>query len=452
MINLYFSFIIYLMRIHLIAIGGSIMHNMALALQKQGHIISGSDDKIFEPSKSRLKKYDLLPKKIGWYPKKISNDLDIIILGMHAKRDNPELIKAQELNLPIYSFPEYIFKHSKNKKRIVISGSHGKTSVTSMIMHVLKNLNVNFDYLVGAKIDGFERMVKLTEDAPIIILEGDEYLSSCINKNPKFHLYQPDIAVLTGIAWDHINVFKTFEDYVEQFRIFKNMVKDVLIYCSKDQELIKLMNEKTKCQKKGYSTHEHKIINGETYINNYKIQVFGDHNLENINAAKLVCEELNISHDEFYKHISSFKGAANRLELIKKNMDSAIFKDFAHSPSKLKATCKAVKNQYKNRQLIACMELHTFSSLNKKFLAEYKGSMDDANIAIIYYSLDTLKNKGLNMIKKEDIFDSFNKKELLIFTDSKQLEKHLKSIDLKNKNLLMMSSGNFGDINFNELG
>tara|TARA_Y100000589_G_scaffold100323_1_gene94790 strand:- start:313 stop:1278 length:966 start_codon:yes stop_codon:yes gene_type:complete len=321
-----------------------------------------------------------------------------------------------------------------------------------MIMHVLKNLNVNFDYLVGAKIDGFERMVKLTEDAPIIILEGDEYLSSCINKNPKFHLYQPDIAVLTGIAWDHINVFKTFEDYVEQFRIFKNMVKDVLIYCSKDQELIKLMNEKTKCQKKGYSTHEHKIINGETYINNYKIQVFGDHNLENINAAKLVCEELNISHDEFYKHISSFKGAANRLELIKKNMDSAIFKDFAHSPSKLKATCKAVKNQYKNRQLIACMELHTFSSLNKKFLAEYKGSMDDANIAIIYYSLDTLKNKGLNMIKKEDIFDSFNKKELLIFTDSKQLEKHLKSIDLKNKNLLMMSSGNFGDINFNELG
>ena len=440
------------MRIHLIAIGGSIMHNMALALQKQGHIISGSDDKIFEPSKSRLKKYDLLPKKIGWYPKKISNDLDIIILGMHAKRDNPELIKAQELNLPIYSFPEYIFKHSKNKKRIVISGSHGKTSVTSMIMHVLKNLNVNFDYLVGAKIDGFERMVKLTEDAPIIILEGDEYLSSCINKNPKFHLYQPDIAVLTGIAWDHINVFKTFEDYVEQFRIFKNMVKDVLIYCSKDQELIKLMNEKTKCQKKGYSTHEHKIINGETYINNYKIQVFGDHNLENINAAKLVCEELNISHDEFYKHISSFKGAANRLELIKKNMDSAIFKDFAHSPSKLKATCKAVKNQYKNRQLIACMELHTFSSLNKKFLAEYKGSMDDADIAIIYYSLDTLKNKGLNMIKKEDIFDSFNKKELLIFTDSKQLEKHLKSIDLKNKNLLMMSSGNFGDINFNELG
>ena len=452
MINLYFSFIIYLMRIHLIAIGGSIMHNMALALQKQGHIISGSDDKIFEPSKSRLKKYDLLPKKIGWYPKKISNDLDIIILGMHAKRDNPELIKAQELNLPIYSFPEYIFKHSKNKKRIVISGSHGKTSVTSMIMHVLKNLNLNFDYLVGAKIEGFERMVKLTEDAPIIILEGDEYLSSCINKNPKFHLYQPDIAVLTGIAWDHINVFKTFEDYVEQFRIFKNMVKDVLIYCSKDQELIKLMNEKTKCQKKGYSTHEHKIINGETYINNYKIQVFGDHNLENINAAKLVCEELNISHDEFYKHISSFKGAANRLELIKKNMDSAIFKDFAHSPSKLKATCKAVKNQYKNRQLIACMELHTFSSLNKKFLAEYKGSMDDANIAIIYYSLDTLKNKGLNMIKKEDIFDSFNKKELLIFTDSKQLEKHLKSIDLKNKNLLMMSSGNFGDINFNELG
>ena len=440
------------MRIHLIAIGGSIMHNMALALQKQGHIISGSDDKIFEPSKSRLKKYDLLPKKIGWYPKKISNDLDIIILGMHAKRDNPELIKAQELNLPIYSFPEYIFKHSKNKKRIVISGSHGKTSVTSMIMHVLKNLNVNFDYLVGAKIDGFERMVKLTEDAPIIILEGDEYLSSCINKNPKFHLYQPDIAVLTGIAWDHINVFKTFEDYVEQFRIFKNMVKDVLIYCSKDQELIKLMNEKTKCQKKGYSTHEHKIINGETYINNYKIQVFGDHNLENINAAKLVCEELNISLDEFYKHISSFKGAANRLELIKKNMDSAIFKDFAHSPSKLKATCKAVKNQYKNRQLIACMELHTFSSLNKKFLAEYKGSMDDADIAIIYYSLDTLKNKGLNMIKKEDIFDSFNKKELLIFTDSKQLEKHLKSIDLKNKNLLMMSSGNFGDINFNELG
>jgi UDP-N-acetylmuramate: L-alanyl-gamma-D-glutamyl-meso-diaminopimelate ligase len=367
------------MNIHLIAIGGSAMHNLALALKLKGYVITGSDDQIFEPSKSRLAKQNLLPKKIGWNPNLISKEINAVIVGMHAKKDNPELLKAKTLNLNIFSYPEYIYEQSKKKKRVVIGGSHGKTSITAMILHVLQNLKIDCDYMVGAQLKGFDIMVKLTNDAPIIILEGDEYLSSPIDRRPKFHLYQPHIGVLSGIAWDHINVFPTFENYIDQFRIFKNMITESLIYCEEDKELRDLAKEKGDCKMISYSTPEYKIEDGISIINNTPLKIFGDHNLQNLNAAMLVCKELGVKEDDFYKHIKSFSGASNRLELITQTKNSAIYKDFAHSPSKLRATINAVKSQFQNRQLIACMELHTFSSLNAKFLQQYKGCMDESD-------------------------------------------------------------------------
>jgi len=438
------------MNIHLIAIGGSAMHNLAIALKKKGFNVSGSDDAIFEPSKGRLKKHGLLPKEKGWRTEKITSKLDAIILGMHARIDNPELIRAQELNIPIYSYPEYIYQQSENKKRVVIGGSHGKTSITAMILHVLKNIGMDFDYLVGAQLDGFDTMVRLS-NAPIIILEGDEYLSSPIDRRPKFHLYKPHIAVLSGIAWDHINVFPTFDNYVEQFRIFKNTVIDSLIYFSEDKELNLLMNENISCNKIAYKTPNYKIKNGITSVEGYDLNIFGKHNLQNLNAALLVCRELGISQSVFFKQIQSFNGAAKRLELVSKTENCCIYKDFAHSPSKLKATTAALKEQYPDRKLTACMELHTFSSLNKDFLEEYKGAMEDADTAIIYYNPETIKNKKLKEINKEDIYNAFNKKELVIYTDTELLKKHLISIEWHNQNLLMMSSGNFDNIDFKKL-
>ncbi len=439
------------MNIHLIAIGGSAMHNIALALNNKGYNVSGSDDKIFEPSKSRLKKYGLLPNKIGWFPENISKKIDAIILGMHAKIDNPELIKAKKLNIPIFSYPEYIYEQTKNKKRVVIGGSHGKTTITSMILHVLNELSIQCDYLVGAQLKGFETMVKLTDENPIIILEGDEYLSSAIDRKPKFHLYHPHIAVISGIAWDHINVFPTFKKYVDQFRIFKNLVKETLIYFEEDIELKKLMKEKTKCKKIAYNTPKYKIINGETYIENNKLSIFGKHNLQNINAAKIVCKELGVEEHEFYNKITTFKGASNRLELIYNNKTCAIYKDFAHSPSKLKATINAMKKQFPNRKLIACMELHTYSSLNINFLKEYHGSMEDADIPIIYYNIESIKHKGLDYIQKKDVFNAFDNKKLIIHTNALNLKKFLNNIEWEKSNLLIMSSGNFDNINFNEI-
>lgn len=439
------------MRIHLIAIGGSAMHNLAIALNRKGYTVTGSDDQIFEPSKSRLEKEDILPKNIGWSTNNISKDLDAIILGMHAKEDNPELRKAKELNLKIYSYPEYIYEQSKKKKRIVIGGSHGKTSITAMILHVLNNLNIECDYMVGAQLQGFDVMVKLSESAPIIILEGDEYLSSTIDRRPKFHLYKPHIGVLSGIAWDHINVFPTFEIYIEQFRIFKNLISECLIYCSEDEELAKLANEKINCKKIGYQTAEHEIIDGISYINSVPLQIFGNHNLQNLNAAKNVCNEIGISDIDFYHHIKTFKGASNRLELIKKNKEYSIYKDFAHSPSKLKATIEAMKYQFNNRKLIACMELHTFSSLNSKFLKEYRDSMNLADQAIVFFSQKAIKHKKLTPITEEQIKAAFNNNKLKIISNSKDLIKHVKSLSLENTNLLMMSSGNFDKINLDEL-
>jgi len=439
------------MKIHLIAIGGSAMHNLALALHFKGYEVSGSDDQIFEPSKSRLAKHGLLPNKIGWHEDKITKDIDAIILGMHAKADNPELIKAKDLKLNIYSYPEYIYEQSKNKKRIVIGGSHGKTSITAMILHVMQNMKIDCDYMVGAKLEGFDVMVKLTESAPIIILEGDEYLSSPIDRRPKFHLYKPNIGVISGIAWDHINVFPTFENYVDQFRIFKNLITDCIIYCEDDQELNKLIGEGENCKTIAYSTPDHIIQNGTTYIEQVPLKIFGDHNLQNLNAAKLVCNELGISSKDFLEQIKTFNGASNRLEKIKDNNNSAIFKDFAHSPSKLKATINAVKKQFKERKLIACMELHTFSSLNKDFLKQYSNSMNEADQAIVFFSLEAIKHKGLEPIKEDEIKSAFNNKELIVISDDIILKNHLKNINLENTNLLLMSSGNFNKMNLDEI-
>jgi UDP-N-acetylmuramate: L-alanyl-gamma-D-glutamyl-meso-diaminopimelate ligase len=439
------------MKIHLIAIGGSAMHNMALALHHKGFKVTGSDDAVFSPSKERLEKHGLLPNEMGWFPNKITSDLDAIILGMHARENNPELTKAKELNIPIFSYPEYIYEQSKNKKRVVIGGSHGKTSITAMILHVLQNLNIDCDYMVGAQLEGFDTMVKLTHDAPIIILEGDEYLSSPIDRRPKFHLYKPHIAVLSGIAWDHINVFPTFEMYVDQFRIFKNMVSDTLIYCSDDEELKKLCTEKTACALIPYTTPKHSIENGITTIDNSDLLIFGDHNLQNLNAAKLVCKEIGVNKKDFFKQIASFKGASKRLELVKRTETSAIYKDFAHSPSKLKATSSAMKKQFENRKLVACMELHTFSSLNEEFLQQYKGSMDKPDTAIVYFSPNAISHKKLEPITKQQVHSAFNREDLLVFTDSEKLKYYLKSQNWNNQNLLMMSSGTFDALNIEKL-
>lgn len=448
------------MKIHFIAIGGSAMHNLAIALKRKGYEISGSDDEIFEPSRSRLKKENIFPEKEGWYPEKINSDLDAVILGMHARADNPELAKAKELNLKIFSYPEYIYEQTKNKTRVVIGGSHGKTTITSMIMHVLNENKMEHDYLVGAMLQGYDCMVRLSETAKIAIIEGDEYLSSPIDRRPKFHLYFPDIAVISGIAWDHINVFPTFEKYVEQFQIFADKIseKGILVYCEKDAEVKKVAeNAPSHLLKIGYGIHVHETFNGETCLidengNKVPLQIFGDHNLQNLNAAKHVCTHLGISPEKFYHAIRSFKGASKRLELVAKNNFSSVYKDFAHSPSKLKATTEAVKKQFPNRKLIACMELHTFSSLNESFLEQYKGSMELADEAIVYFNPHTIEHKKLKPINAEQVKNAFGGNNVEVITDSKQITEKLKNQQWVNCNLLLMTSGNFDGMDLNTFG
>jgi UDP-N-acetylmuramate: L-alanyl-gamma-D-glutamyl-meso-diaminopimelate ligase len=443
------------MRVHFIAIGGAAMHNLAIALHKKGYNVTGSDDEIFEPSKSRLDKYDLLPKNIGWNPDIITKDIDAIILGMHAIADNPELIKAKEIRLKIYSYPEYIYEQSKNKKRIVIGGSHGKTTITSMILHVFKYNNIKFDYLVGAQIEGFETMVGLSQEAEYMVIEGDEYLASPIDRVPKFHHYKPHIALITGIAWDHINVFPTFENYVEQFKIFTDTIEQngSLIYYDKDTEILKI-SETLRNDIKKYPYHTHKSIveKNKTFLilddKKIELQIFGNHNLENINGAKNVCNLVGISDEKFYKAIKEFGGAAKRLQTLKSNEYTNVYLDFAHSPSKLKATINAVKEQFIDRELIACMELHTFSSLKKEFLPLYKNTMESADRAFVYFNPETIKHKRLEEISKETVKDFFASNNIEVFTDSVKLINELLSINYKNKNLLLMSSGNFDGINF----
>jgi UDP-N-acetylmuramate: L-alanyl-gamma-D-glutamyl-meso-diaminopimelate ligase len=444
-------------RVHLIAIGGSAMHNMALSLYEKGFNVTGSDDEINEPSKSRLAKAGLLPKEIGWFPEKITKDIDAVILGMHARSDNPELVRANELGLKIYSYPEYIYEATKDKTRIVIGGSHGKTTITAMILHVMNFHKIETDYLVGAQLEGFSTMVRLTNSAKFAVIEGDEYLASPIDRRPKFHLYKPNIAIISGIAWDHINVFPTFEIYVEQFKKFIELIEPGghLVYCKEDKVLAETCENTSgnSISKTPYSVPPNTIENGTTFLNvngkKIPLMVFGDHNLMNMNGARIVCNKIGISDEQFYEAIQSFKGAAKRLELVYRNDHFNFYKDFAHSPSKLKATTNAVKQQFANRKVVACMELHTFSSLNEDFLNQYNGAMDLADEAIVYFNPHTIAHKKLKEITVEQVHKAFNRNDLKVFTKSSDVTNHLKTEHWNNKVLLMMSSGNFDGVDFN---
>ncbi|WP_103071020.1 UDP-N-acetylmuramate--L-alanine ligase [Aquimarina sediminis] len=446
------------MRVHFIAIGGSAMHNLAMALYQKGYQVTGSDDTIFEPSKSRLERYGLLPDQFGWFPEKITSDLDAVILGMHAKEDNEELIKAQELGLKIYSYPEFLYEQSKNKTRVVIGGSHGKTTITSMILHVLHYHEKEVDYMVGAQLEGFDTMVHLTEDNDFMVLEGDEYLSSPIDRRPKFHLYKPNIALVSGIAWDHINVFPTFDNYIDQFRIFMNSIVNggALVYNEEDEEVKKLAElAEIPMRKFPYTTPEYNVENGETLLHTPEgempIEVFGAHNLSNLAGAKWICQNMGIDEDEFYEAIASFKGASKRLEKIAQSNHAVAYKDFAHSPSKVSATTRAVKEQYQSRKVVACLELHTYSSLNADFLKEYEGALDAADEAVVFYSPHAVKIKQLEEVSASQIAEAFNRDDLVIYTNPESFREYLNKKDFANSALLLMSSGNYGGLDFDEV-
>ncbi len=445
-------------RVHFIAIGGAAMHNLAIAIsKKENYVVTGSDDEIFEPSYSRLKEHGLLPEKTGWFPEKITKNLSAVILGMHAREDNPELIRAKELKLKIYSFPEYLYQQTRNKTRIVVGGSHGKTSTTAMILYVLKKLKIEADYMVGAQIEGFDNMVKLSYESRIAVFEGDEYLTSPIDLRPKFHLYKPHIAILTGIAWDHINVFPTFENYVSQFSKFVDLMETQgrLIYFKEDPELQKIAeNLRRDIVPFPYQTPEHEIVNGVTYLKtrkgNVPLKIFGEHNLQNLHAARLACKQIGVTEDQFNNAISDFPGASNRMQKICETDNAVAFKDFAHSPSKLKATVHAVRTQYPDKKLVACMELHTFSSLTDAFLPQYAGCMEEADVAFVYFNPEVIKHKGLQPIDPEKVKNAFGGDNLNVYTDSSALQATLKSMQYDNSALLLMTSGNFSGVNLVE--
>ena len=439
------------MHVHFIAIGGSVMHQLAIALKRKGYTVTGSDDEIFEPAKTNLNNEEILPGKIGWYPENISDNIDAVILGMHAKDDNPELQKAKQSGLKIYSFPEYIYQESKDKIRVAVGGSHGKTSTTAMIMHVLKNAGKDFDYLVGARLQGFDQSVNIT-NAPIIICEADEYPASAIEKRPKFHFLFPHIAVITGIAWDHINVFPTFDFYLEQFKIFivKIEANGMLIYNESDEVLKQLVekNKRNDIRYQPYHLPTYFIEDGKTEViidgeKSDPLKVFGNHNLLNLHAAYLVCKELGVEAGAFIKAIADFAGAAKRLEVLVENDSYNIYRDFAHAPSKVKATIDAVKQQFPQRKLIAVLELHTFSSLNENFMKEYNGAMDNADEAVVFYSNHALELKRMPELAPEKVKQGFAKDNLLIINKKEELEQFLTSQHYSNANLLLMSSGNY---------
>jgi UDP-N-acetylmuramate: L-alanyl-gamma-D-glutamyl-meso-diaminopimelate ligase len=444
-------------KIHFIAIGGAAMHSLAIALKEKGYDVTGSDDEINEPSRSRLKAKGILPVETGWFPEKIQPDIEAVILGMHARADNPELLRAQQMGLRIYSYPEYLYEQSKYKKRVVIGGSHGKTTITAMILHVLKSTGADFDYMAGSAVPGFENMLQLT-NAPVIILEGDEYLSSPIDPKPKFHWYRPHIAVLTGIAWDHINVFPTFEMYCQQFSLFIETIEKngTLFYCSEEPLLNEMVSRSpSPVRKIPYRTPDYETVNGITFLKKndkkYPLRIFGMHNLQNAEAARLVCQELGVDDENFLKCISSFKGAARRLEKIFENENVTVFRDFAHSPSKLKATVNAVACQFPGKKIIACMELHTFSSLNQNFLGEYAHCMDEASEAIVYYNPETIARKKLPAISKEIIRQAFKRKDLVVVDSPQELTSLLLKTDYHQSVLLLMSSGTFSGLDIGEL-
>lgn len=439
------------MKVHFIAIGGSAMHNLAIALHKKSYQVTGSDDGIFEPSKSRLEVHGLLPNELGWFPDKITEETDAVILGMHAREDNPELKKAQNLGVPVYSYPEYLYMQSKNKKRVVVGGSHGKTTITSMILHVCHACGMDVDYMVGAQLAGFDTMVKLTEDAEYMVLEGDEYLSSPIDRRPKFHLYQPHIALLSGIAWDHINVFPTYENYFSQFEIFTSKLEEraTLAYCSDDDELLRLSkNLRSDIIAQPYGVLSHRIEDGqsilETKEGDVPLEIFGRHNITNLNGARLVCIAMGIAEATFYKAMQSFTGASRRLELLGRSEMSVAYKDFAHSPSKVSATVAAAAEQFPDKTLVACLELHTFSSLNAEFLNEYAATMDKAAKALVYFDPEAIKHKKLAMIDTDQIKLAFANENLVVVSSQEEFRDWLEENTDNPFCLLLMSSGNFG--------
>ncbi len=447
------------MNVHFIAIGGSAMHNLALALSQKGDTVTGSDDAIFEPSRSRLKQRGLLPAEMGWFPQKIHENLDAVILGMHAKADNPELLRAQELGLKIYSYPEFLYEHSRHKTRVVIGGSHGKTSITAMILHVLHYHDIAVDYMVGAQLSGFDTMVHLTQENDFIVLEGDEYLSSPMDLRPKFHLYQPNIALISGIAWDHINVFPTFENYLEQFSTFIDKITPggILVYNNEDAQVRQLAEDTSNTIRKlPYTTPVHTIRNGKTYLQTPEgelpLSVFGAHNLSNLAGAKWICQNMGVQEADFYEAISSFKGASKRLEKIAESSRNVAYKDFAHSPSKVEATTKAVKAQYPDKKLIACLELHTYSSLNPEFLEQYRGTLEAADQALVFYSPEAVKIKRLNDISADQITAAFARPDLIVSTDPSAFVAFLQSLKSEQDFvLLLMSSGNYGGLDFDSV-
>ncbi len=442
-------------KVHFIAIGGAVMHNLALSLSQKGYKVTGSDDEIYEPAKTRLLNANILPNENGWFPEKISRDLDAIILGMHARKDNPELLKAQELGLKVYSFPEYVYEQTKNKQRIVIAGSHGKTSITSIILHVLAYYDRKFDYLVGAQIEGFDLMVKLTSDAPIVIIEGDEYLSSALEMKSKFLFYHPHIVLISGIAWDHFNVFPTFDSYVKAFEeLTDGLDKSSILVYDESDDIVKVIGAKDRPDvlKLPYDKHPYFVKDGKVILKTEKgelpISIFGEHNMKNLQGAKLILEKIGIGEGQFYEAIKNFKGASKRLETLGKNNNTHIFRDFAHAPSKVGATTNATKELYGNRKLIACYELHTYSSLNKEFLPHYAGKLNDADVAVVFFSPHTLEMKKMPNLSKDEVKVFFGREDLLVFTEKSELEDFLKSQNWYNANLLMMSSGTFGGLDF----
>jgi UDP-N-acetylmuramate: L-alanyl-gamma-D-glutamyl-meso-diaminopimelate ligase len=446
------------MRIHFIAIGGSAMHNLAIALHNKGEHVTGSDDEIFDPSRTRLAAKGLLPEQYGWFEDNISSDIDAVILGMHAKQDNIELLRAKALGLTIYSYPEFLYEQSKNKTRVVIGGSHGKTTITSMILHVMHYHDKEVDYMVGAQLEGFDTMVHLTKENDFIVLEGDEYLSSALDRRPKFHLYKPNIALLSGIAWDHINVFPTFDNYVEQFRVFLSQITHggAIVYNQEDIE-VKQVVEATQNQikKYPYQTPRFSVENGDTLLDTedgpMPIEVFGKHNLNNLEGARWICQLMGVQQEDFYEAIATFKGASKRLEKIGQGPTSIAYKDFAHSPSKVRATTQALKSQYPERRLLACLELHTYSSLNPEFLSEYKGTLNDADKAVVFYSPNAVKIKKLDAVSSTQILKAFQREDLVVFTDPAAFQDYLFEQDFTETSLLLMSSGNYGGLDFEKV-
>ena len=448
----------YSMKVHFIAIGGAVMHNLAIALHKKGYIVTGSDDEIFEPSRSRLVHYGLLPGKYGWDADRITTDIETVILGMHAKSDNPELIKARELGIKIMSFPEYLYEQTKNKKRIVVAGSHGKTTTTAMIMHVFRFLGIKFDYMVGSQIDGFETMVGLSDESQIAVFEGDEYLTSALDRRPKFHLYMPDIAILNGIAWDHMNVFPTFDNYVQQFKIFAEKISDggSLIYFDGDAEVKKIvMDTRDNIRKIPYKVHgyfQNKTgFYAATHNRIVPVKIFGEHNMQNLSAAREACLAAGISDDDFYSAIKSFEGTSKRLQKVKENENGLVYFDFAHSPSKVKATVDAISARYPGRNIIACLELHTYSSLNNDFLPLYNGTLGNATVAFVYFNPHAIELKKLDALSKEAVNKAFGSNSIKVYDNSEEMFSFIKAQKYSSPVYLFMSSGDFNGYDITQL-